>query len=237
MVNPVLRQIQIIVFPSFGGNLELHTKEGSRKFNQWIKQIELAGKRKDTAFLIIPDAIKERNVYSKRIKEALKKNLPTAHYFLSPEFAYSQKKRVEEVSFIINSFLKKRFTLPSSIKIIRYGQHAPSACVEEYGGELSKSLSKNLSLKRITVLQKSANGLSIKYPSDYLLSIANKRMGEEMDSLQAKNMSWAASRLFSKKRVSPVRIAHALRRGNSFEEITQNLSKLKRNRIKIRGKF
>lgn len=184
--------------------------------------------------MIIPDALNVRGVYSKKIKDALKKNLPNSHYILSPEFVYSQKKRGEEVSFIINSFLKKRFSLSPSIKIIRYGQHAPNACIEEYGGELSRRLSKNLSSKRVNVLQKTANGLSIKFPSDYLISIANKRMGKEMDAFQAANMRRVASRIVRGKKVPPVKIAHALRKGNSFEEITQNLSKLKKNRAKMK---
>ena len=44
MVNPVLNKSNNC-FPSFEGIL-IPYKEGSKKFEQWIKQIELAGKKR-----------------------------------------------------------------------------------------------------------------------------------------------------------------------------------------------
>jgi DNA primase len=225
MDKPVLKQIDILVFPSFGGNLELRTKEGSRKFNQWIKQIEIAGKRKDIAFVIIPESLPDKTVFKKNIRDALNKNLLNRHYFLDSDYAFNSSIKNSDLIGLIK-FLRSNFSFGGNVVIKRYGQHVPNACVDMHGGKLSRTLGKFLKSKGVVVNQRVATGLSVKYPEFYLLNMMEKKLGHAFEGVEARELRKLINALRDKRRFVPSKVAHAIKRSNSFGEIHQNLAAL-----------
>lgn len=233
MVKPILKQIDILVFPSYGGNLELRTKEGARKFKQWVKQIELAGKRKDTALLIIPESLNERTVFKKGIDLALKEHLPNIHYMLDRESVWDHSLMKQDIMGI-KHFLQNNFSLSAPVQIKAYGQHVPDACVGEYGGKLGKVLGEFLKSKGILVNERIANGLSVKYPGYYGVKLVEKRLGRELSPIEVIEMRKLIDSIYAKRKFAPASVAHALSRGTSVEGIRQNLSALKTRKTKVK---
>ena len=61
MEKPVLRRINILIYPFNGLTNLLETPAGKAKLGQWIKQIEYAGKNKDSAFIIVHDSFSKQD--------------------------------------------------------------------------------------------------------------------------------------------------------------------------------
>ena len=225
MDKPILKKIDILVFPSFGHNVDLRNKVGHAKFNQWVKQIQLAGQRKDTAFLIIPNSVQGGSVFEKKINAALKANLPGAHYILKRDSIFDHKNMIRDL-YAITQLLEKNFSFKDSVSIRRYGQHAPNACIEDYGGKLSSSLKELLQRQGVVFREERVNGLSIKFPEYYFLEIARKKVGEKNTYTQEQEIIRIVGALRGKKRFNPVKVAHAIKRSRSMGGVAQKLGRL-----------
>ncbi len=128
--------------------------------------------------------------------------------------------------------MQNNFSLSSPVKIKRYGQHIPDACVDGYGGKLSKSLGEFLKNKNVGVGEKLATGLSVKYPGYYGTKLVEKRIGRELDSREVIEIRNLMNSIYAKRRFSPVSVAHALRRGTSLEGVSQNLKGLLSKKVR-----
>lgn len=231
MDKPVLKQIDILVFPSFGGNLDLKTSSGAKKFEQWIKQVELAGKRKDTAFIIVPDLMSKNSSFSKNMEYALKRNLPGSHFYFNSDAIFNPKMMEENISSI-KKLIGKRFNVGEKVLIKRFGQHAPDACIETYGRDISSKLSDVLKKEGALVSEKAANGLSVKFGDLFLLKSAQKRMGANTSFEAEKEVKEAIRELLAKRKFNSVGVAHAIRRSASMDQVAQNLKGLAARKVK-----
>ncbi len=223
MDKPVLKQIDILVFPSYGRNLELRTKAGAVKFKQWVKQVELAGKRKDTVFVVFPDSPRNSSVFSRRIKAELKKNLPSSHFFMDSESVYESVLMEKDIQGL-ESFLKNNFSFAPSVLIKRYGQHSPDACIEAYGGKLSSRLSNILKNEGSLAKERKANGLSVKSIEKYFLKLARERVVLQPRGHKTEQQIREIIRgLVALRRLNPSKTAHAIKKSNTMEQVASNL--------------
>lgn len=226
MDKPILKQIDILVYPSYGGNFELRTKEGAVKFKQWIKQIELAKKRNDTLFVVFPDSPRTPTVFSKRIKAELKKNLPSSHFFMNYD-SNLDSILMEKDIIKLEAFIKNNFSLAPSILIKRYGQHAPDACIEAHGRKLSARLSGILKNEGLVLREIKANGLSVKFPENYFLKLARERVvSKPVGHMTEQEIRMILRTLVARKRMNPSKIAHSITRSKTMEQVAQNLKGL-----------
>jgi len=232
MDKPILKQIDILVYPSYGSNFELRTKEGAIKFKQWVKQIELAGKRKDTAFVIFHDSIRSPTVFSKRIEAELKKNLPSSHFFMDHESVYDSALMEKDIKGI-ETFLKNSFSLAPLVLIKRYGQHAPDACIEANGGKLSSRLSEILKSEGSIAKERKANGLSVKFPESYFLKLAREKINPKLSDYKSEQEIREIIRtLVARRKLNPARTAHAITKSTSMTQVAENIRGLMSKKLK-----
>lgn len=233
MDKPVLKQIHILVFPSYGSNFELRTKDGNIKFNQWLKQIELAGKRKDTAFIVVPDNMNSSSAYTRRINAALKKNLKDSYSVFSSNWLNNPKSSVEAARII--SKFSKNFSLGKTVEVKHYGQFVPDAGVDAVGGTISSKVSDALKSKGSLAAEKSLSGMSVKFPDLYFANMARKRFGSNVDYNAEKEIRTAINSMRERRRIiPPVKLAHAIKRSTSMGQVAQNLNMLASKKRKLK---
>ncbi|MFA6064875.1 MAG: hypothetical protein WCW44_03745 [archaeon] len=217
MEKPRLKQILLLVFPLWNGSKELKTPSGKRKFEQWIKQIEAAGKRKDSAVVVFHDSRHPfKGELHKTLLSALEKNLPGAFLFTTSTHGLWE----------FTATLESKFSFEKTLKIVRFGQHANN-CVDAVGLEATKVIRNALRAvnKKPTIIASSANGLSIKLPTEYLRGLIEKNqqnLTPRQRVLDADAKINLLKMLKKKRTFTPSQIAHVIK-PSSTTRINQRL--------------
>ncbi len=204
MVLPELKQMHILVYPFYNNAAELYEKEGRKKFELWLNQIVDAGKRTDTAFVIIRQGKRNGDLFEERLKEYLEKHLKNKYIqsFVSTPIS----------SRAITNFLRKRFVIGNDVLVRSYGQHAEQ-CVRAQGRSI---------IEKISALMPNTNfklkehfGLSIKH-NEFILASRLAPYPELKPEHRQKGKRIAY--LLKKGILNPVQVAHIIKKGRTFSE-------------------
>lgn len=219
--RPVLRRIDIIVFPLWKRAEELSTPNGKRKFEQWLKQIELSAKTKDTAFIVIHDKnYAKDSPLDAKLKHTLEK-FAHERYFVLPNEETAQK----FLNFGLSNFIKRSFVLGTAVEIRRYGQHA-RMCVDATGASFSEALARRLLFWGAATQDKAVDGLSIKRPVQFSLARAEERFPQmserEKDVLRDELFSLRERNAFHASK-----LAHAFRRSRTPAGVVRKIKRIK----------
>jgi len=220
--KPVLKQIDILVYPLWKFAEELKTPQGKRKFEQWLKQIKLSAKNKETAFVIVHDLkYAEKSAFDTKLRDYLGRFAHERFVVLPVQKAF----RVF-LNFGFLNFIKKSFVLEGAVEIRRYGQHA-RMCVEGMGATLSRELAIKLTAQGIKVKEKAVDGLSLKKPGYYSLSRAEE-IFPKMSGVEKEALRDELFELRKRGAFHAVRVAHAFKKSESAASLAKRLSRMKK---------
>lgn len=223
MEKPVLKKVNILVYPFHELNKALETPEGIAKFVQWTKQIEYAGKNKDSAFIIIHDSFSKDNIFRQRFESFLRKEL--GERYVTVNSGVGGLSRLELIDFF--KMVDKNFSISKKIEVRRFGQYVPDASVEKVGLPISHQIKRVLERAGVLTSEKIVNGLSVKQPDAYFAKMILKKLKLNPKFSDELYLRVLSNSIRANGKVSPVLVAHAIKRSKSLDEVHKNLGALK----------
>ncbi|MFA6269097.1 MAG: hypothetical protein WCW13_02345 [archaeon] len=220
----IISQVHVLVYPFWADAMELYLPTGRRKYEQWVKQVEAAGKRKDTLFVIIHDS--PPTGASKALETEFRKILTKN---ISGRFFEVLKANVR--SFLVaknplGNFLKRVSStckFAPKIEVKYYGQHLDS-CNREMGLMAVDKLQAGLNGAKISAQE--IRGLSLKEDITGLARLVARKSGNttKAGASAAEIQSYrVALANYRAKGMNPVQLAHIVKSAKGFQEVVDRV--------------
>ncbi|MGI6589816.1 MAG: hypothetical protein ACOX1V_04110 [Candidatus Iainarchaeum sp.] len=221
MNKGVLKKIDILVYPFHGLNSTLETPQGILKFNQWLKQIEFAGAKKDTAFIVVQDHFAEENIVRTKFERFLSRQL--GDRFIVVRSGVNGMREKDLISFFQK--LRNNFVLSKEVEVRRFGNYVPSASVGKVGGNITNQLRKVFEKLGVRINQREVSGLSIKKSEAYFAKMASKKLKQKL-TVYEELLLLSMGLTLKERSLKPASIAHLIKRSESFGELQSNFATL-----------